>query len=146
MENRFVIDTVAFINYYTDFFREKDELSKQARKSIDSCLDKYTNTHRLIIPSIVLIEVFRKFLKSPELVNKFYYEVFMPLKENECVEIKPIENEVLEVFKDLNDFKLENHDRLIFASAIQLNSVLITKDPMIIDYNKKRNLVPLIIY
>lgn len=146
MENRFVIDTVGFINYNTEFFKEKDELSKQTRNAIDFCLDKYTNTHRLVIPSIVLIEVFRKFLTSTELVNKFYYEVFIDLKENEFVEIKPIENEVLEIFKDLNDFKLENHDRLIFASAIQLNSVLITKDPMIIDYNKKRKLLPSIIY
>lgn len=146
MESRFVIDTVGFVNYHTDFFHEKDELSKKTRTIIDSCLDKYTNSHRLVIPSIVLIEVFRKFLKTTELVRKFYYEVFIPLKENEYVEIKPIEMEVLQAFKDLNDFKLESHDRIIYAAAIQLNSILITNDPMIINYNRKRGLVPSIIY
>jgi PIN domain nuclease of toxin-antitoxin system len=146
MENRYVIDTVAFINYFNDFFGEIDILLSETRRKINLCLDKNLNSHKLVIPSIVFLEVFRKFLTDEEKVKKFYYEIYIHLKENNNIEIKAIEKEVLEIFQNLNDYEMEHNDKLIYASAVQLNSSLITNDPVIINYNKKRNLIPSIIF
>lgn len=79
-------------------------------------------------------------------MKQFYYDIYLPITENENIEIKGIEKEVLEVFQNLNDFDMEHHDKLIYSSAIQLNSSLISNDPVIISYNAKRNFVPNIIF
>ena len=146
MEKRYVIDSVAFINYFNQFFEENNQLSNETRKILDKCFNKRNTYYFLVIPSIVFIEIFRKFLKSEELVRKFYYDIYLSILDNETIEIKPIEKEVLQIFQKLYDFKLEHHDRLVFATSIQLYSILITRDPDIIKYNKKRNLVPRIIF
>lgn len=146
MEGRYVIDSVALINYFNHYFDEKDMLSREIRKKIDTCFFKMGNSIKLVIPSIVFIEIFRKFLVSEEKVKKFYYEIYKPIVENDNIEVKPLESEVLEIFQNLNDFQMELHDKIIFASAIQLNSILITKDPIIIKYNNKRRLVSDIVF
>jgi len=146
MENRYVIDSVGLINYFNDFFSEEDILSPPTRRKIELCFDKTQNSHKLIIPSTVMLEIFRKFLITEEKVRKFYYEVFTQIIDNENIEIKGIEKEVLEIFQKLNDFEMENNDKLIYSSAIQLNCPLISNDPVIIKYNIKRKFIPLIIF
>ncbi len=146
MEKRYVIDTTGFITYYKSFFNETNDLTKSTRRIIDNCFSPYMYEYKLVIPSVVFIEIFYKFLVDEEITRKFYYEIYSQCKDNEFVEIKPIEKDVLESFKDLSDFKLENFDRIIYASAIQLNSILITNDTKIISYNNKQALVPSIIF
>lgn len=146
MENRYVIDTVGLINYFNVFFEEREILSPETRKKIDLCFDKYINSHKLIIPSIVLLEIFRKFLISEEKARQFYYEIYVQINENENIEIKAIEKEVLEIFEKLNDFDMEHNDKLIYSSAIQLNCSLISNDPIIIRYNNKRKFITSIIF
>jgi PIN domain nuclease of toxin-antitoxin system len=146
MENRYVIDTVAFINYFNIFFNEVDILTPETRRKINLCFDRNLDSHKLVIPSIVFLEIFRKFLINEEKVKMFFYEIYNDLRENSNIEIKAIEKEVLEIFQNLNDFSMENNDKLIYASAVQLKSALITNDPVIISYNNKRKLIPSIIF
>jgi PIN domain nuclease of toxin-antitoxin system len=146
MENRYVIDTVAFINYFNIFFNEVDILTPETRRKINLCFDRNLDSHKLVIPSIVFLEIFRKFLINEEKVKMFFYEIYNDLRENSNIEIKAIEKEVLEIFQNLNDFNMENNDKLIYASAVQLKSALITNDPVIISYNNKRKLIPSIIF
>lgn len=146
MENRYVIDTVGLINYFNVFFNEKNILSTETRRKIDLCFDKFLSSHKLVIPSIVILEIFRKFLVTEEKSKNFYYEVYLGIVNNPNIEIKPLEKEVLEVFESLNDFDMEHNDKLIYSSAIQLNSVLISNDPIIIRYNNKRKFITSIIF
>jgi hypothetical protein len=136
MNQIFVIDTVAFINYYNVFFEEKRFLSDKVVKILDSCLSRDKPNYKLIIPSIVLLEVFDKQLKSDEKSEEFKYTILKPLMDNDDVEIKSIEPEVVVVLAKINDpdFKLENHDLIVLSSAVQMDAPIITNDRKIISF------------
>ena len=148
MTGLFILDTVAFINYFNFFFNnEEEKLTPSARAIIDLCFDKNRPEYKLSIPNVVFIEVFEKFLKGVETVKKFKYEIMIGIENNEDVEIKPIDKGVLENFILINDniIKLEYHDKLITASALQLNRPLITCDSKIREYiQKSKNPIELI--
>ncbi|WP_345952999.1 PIN domain-containing protein [Mucilaginibacter sp. PAMB04168] len=139
MHQLFVIDTVGFINYFNAFFGEKRILSARASNIIDKCLSPDFPNYKLIIPSIVLIEVFEKQLRTDERSEEFKYTILKPLIDNSDVEIKGIEEEVVEVFSRINDYgiKIENHDKIILSSALQMEVPLITKDGKIQSYLNK---------
>lgn len=145
--NRFVIDTVAFINYHNSYFSESDKLTGKTRDIISKCLDSSYNYYKLIVPSVVFIEIFKKFLRNEEDSKRFYYEVYSPIRDLDDVEIKSIEKEVLELMIKIGpEHSLDLHDKLIYASAAQLQCPLISNDPKIIKANKTEHLVPDILF
>ena len=103
----------------------------------------------LIIPSIVFIELFRKWFRNEELSSKIRYEIFERVRSRPNMEIKPIEQEVLENFIKIvdieSDYNFDNHDKHVLASAMMLNAPLITSDTKLIRYNKRKRVVPEII-
>jgi len=139
MHQIFVIDTVSFINYFNDFFEEKRMLSKKASEIIDRCLNPDFENYKLIVPSIVLVEIFEKQLRTDEKAEQFKFTILKPLLDNLDVEIKGFEREVLQVFCGIDDsiVKLENHDKIILSSALQMQAPIITKDGEIQKYLNK---------
>jgi hypothetical protein len=144
MTQIYVIDTVAFINYYHIFFGEKSFLSERTIKIIDNCISSVKPDYKLIIPSIVLLEIFDKQLPTDEKAEEFKYNILKPLIDNNDIEIKGIEPEVLFVLAHINDpnFKLENHDLIVLSSAVQMTVPIITNDRKIISFLNKTKLIP----
>lgn len=146
MRNRYIIDSVGFINYFYDFFKVEDKLSKKTRLIIDNCIKNLNEDYLLVVPSIVIIEVYFKFLFNDEMINNFRFGIYDKIKYNSQIELKPIEKDVIEILSSLNDFELEHHDKIIYASAIELESILISKDSKIISYNNYKSLIPDVIF
>lgn len=90
----------------------------------------------LSVPSIVFIEIYEKWLKSGEFSRKFFYEVFIPLKQSPNVEIRAIDQEVLENLLTVDGClaKHDLHDKIVVASAITLECAIITLDENIIEF------------
>ncbi|MDX2173611.1 MAG: PIN domain-containing protein [Bacteroidota bacterium] len=141
--HRYVIDSVALINYFRSIFDEREMISDAARRIITSGFNEFSKT-KLIIPSTVLIELHTKFITDEEIGRKIYYEIYFKLRECPDIEIKPLEKEVIEEFIKIDDNveALEHNDKLILSAAIQLNCPIITIDPKIISYIKKCNYLP----
>lgn len=146
MANVFVLDTNSLISYFSDIFDIASSVSSHAigiihRAFVDDPLV------RLSIPSVVFVEIFEKWFTSEEFCRKFLVEVFHPIRSAPTIEIKSIDQEVLENFITLDDrvVNLENHDKIILACAMMLNCPLITCDPKMIEYVEKHRVIPLII-
>ena len=101
----------------------------------------------LSIPSIVFIEIFDKWVIDDEFRAMFISEVLEVISQCPNIEIKPIDEEVLQMFISLNDpiVNLENHDKIILASAMALQWPLITSDSKLVRYVKKYKVIPTII-
>jgi hypothetical protein len=144
--DRYVADTTSIISYFSDVFRRPPKISEKALRIIDSSFNGNTV---LIIPSIVFIEIFKKWFSSEERSNQIRYEVYERIKAQPNIEIKPLEQEVLENFIAITDiepdYNFDNHDKQVLASAMMLQAPLITSDTNIIRYNKRKNVIPTII-
>jgi hypothetical protein len=136
MTHLFVFDTVSFINYHCDFFNEKPRLSKSVVDDINKCLSADFLEYKLIIPSIVFVEIFDKQLKTDEKASRFKSEILSVFLGSDDVEIKGLDAEILEIFCNIDNdiIKLETHDKLILSSAIQMKAKLITNDEKIRTY------------
>ena len=89
------------------------------------------------------MEIFDKWFLEDEIASKLRYEVFEPIKGSPNVEVKPIEQEVLENMLKIGD-ELGNHDmhdKIILASAMMLNCPLITTDSKLISYIRNHKVV-----
>lgn len=136
MNHLYVVDTVTFINYYNDFFNEESRISSSTRKLLDKCFDYFDSEYKLIIPSIVFVELYDKFLKSEEKAFEFKYEIFNPIKENIDIQIRSIDQELMECFINIQiaKVKLELHDKIVLSTALILNCPIITCDNKIIEF------------
>jgi predicted nucleic acid-binding protein len=147
MMKLYVIDTNALIHYYPDVFDQGCDLSRRAHSIIKSAFTPNSSV-RISIPSVVLIEIYDKWFTREEFARKFYYEVFLSLKESPNIEIKPIEQEVLEnllyISGDLANHEI--HDKIILASAMMLKCSLITSDAKLTEYVTKTNVLPEIFF
>lgn len=136
MSELYVTDTNSLISYFHDTFRENRDVSARTRRLITEAFRPYPTEVKLSIPSVVFIELFEKWFDSDEFAAKFHYEVFVPLSESPNIEVKSIDQEVLEnlirIGEPLRDHDM--HDKIILASAMMLNCPLITTDQAIIDY------------
>jgi hypothetical protein len=146
MVHHFVFDTVGFINYHNDFFNEKSSLSARVINDIQKCMSPDFINYKLIIPSIVFVEIFDKQLDSDEKAAKFKYEILSQYLNCEDVEIKALDQEVLEIYYSINDniIQLETHDKIILSSSIQMQGKLITNDSKIKTYVEATNAVELV--
>lgn len=154
MRKLYVIDTNALISFFDSTFQHADnykgslELSKYVKTIISEAIFSKSTAVRLSIPTVVFIEIYEKWLRSEEFCRMFYYEVFLPLKQSENIEIRPMDREVLDnllnIGSPLGDHDL--HDRLVLASAMALEASLITIDPKIIEYVRRNRVVKKILY
>lgn len=145
--NRFVVDTSALISYFAAVFQRPSQLSEKGLRIMELGLEK--DKVILIIPSVVFVEIFKKWFVSEETSRKIRYEVYERIKAQPNVEIKPLEQEVLENFLmiiDIEpDYNFDNHDKQVLASAMMLQAPLITSDSKLIRYNKRKRVIPDII-
>jgi len=147
MINLFVSDTNALISYFNTVFEVEPILSKKATVIFDCAFATSNDNIKLSIPSIVFVEIFEKWFVSEEFVRKFYYEVYTPIIGSPNIEIKPIDQEVLENLIRIRGSlsKHEINDKLILASAMMLNCPLITVDQNIISFVKENDVLPSIV-
>ena len=105
---RAVIDTAGLISYFHLFFEQPSKITAHGLRFIQRA---FQNDILLSIPSVVFIEIFDKWICDEEFKAKFYSEVFTPILQSPNIEIKPIDDEVLEQFLLCNDdtINLENH-------------------------------------
>ena len=146
MVHHFVFDTVGFINYHHDFFNEKSSLSANVIDDIEKCFSPDFINYKLIIPSIVFVEIFDKQLGNDEKAAKFKYEILSKYLYCDDVEIKALDKEVLEIYYGINDnvIQLETHDKIILSSTIQMKGKLISNDGKIKTYVDATNVVELV--
>lgn len=147
MHRRFVIDTCSLINYFGCIFGEDRKLSTNTCRIIDDAFDNDADVY-LSIPAIVFVEIYDKWITTPEFGRKFYYEVYKPIVESNHIEIKPLEKEVLYHLVLLDGIMSSHdiHDKIVLASAIMLECSLITYDPKLVKYAKKTRVIPKVIY
>jgi PIN domain nuclease of toxin-antitoxin system len=136
MTKLYVIDTCCIIAYFKGVFHEDKEISSKTRELIKNALNQQDGDIKISIPSIVFIEIFEKWLIHEEFSRKFYYEVYIPLKESPNIEIRPLDQEILEMLIKIDGILINHdmHDKIILASAVALDCQLITFDKKIENY------------
>jgi predicted nucleic acid-binding protein len=140
-----VVDTTAIISYFDSIFEKPSQIS---RRGLDFLHEAFRSESDILlsIPSIVFVEIFDKWVVSDEFRAMFVAEVLEMVSQAPNIEIKPIDAEVLEKFLCLGRAtRLDNHDKLILASAMMLEWPLITSDRNIIKYVKRHKVLPSII-
>ena len=145
-KTRVVLDTVALISYFSDIFKQESQISHTGISIIDKAFT-YENEVLLSIPSIVFVEIFDRWVTDEESGARIKAEVLERILIAPNIEIKRIDSEVLENYLLLNDpnINIENHDKIILASAIMLGWSLITSDSTLIQYVEKHRVIPKVI-
>lgn len=147
MKQRYTIDTTALMSYFNNIFDIECKISKDAINIIYEAFEE--NKHILQIPSIVFIEIFSKQFTSPEKASQIRYVVYEKIKSCENISIEAIDQEILECFIQITDIEVnhnfDNHDKIIFATAMKYQAPLITSDLRLIRYNRRKKLIPEII-
>lgn len=139
---RYVIDTSGLISFFAGVFEdipgfdESSSISQKAGDAIQKAIYSFEGRVLLSVPSIVFIEIYEKWLRSGEFYREFFYEVFTPLKQSPNVEIRAIDQEVLENLLTVDGCLAEHdlHDKIVVASAITLECPIITVDRKIIEF------------
>lgn len=143
----YVIDTCSLISYFGKIFGEESSISSKSLKIIDDAF-KYQNSN-LIFPTAVFLEIFHKFCREEEKTALIKYEIYQRIKEQSNMEIQPLDKEILENFIKItdieSDYKFDNHDKQIYASAMTMNCPLISSDSRLIRYNERKRLVKAIL-
>ncbi len=84
----------------------------------------------LLIPSIVFVEIFSKQFQTEEKATKIRYEVYQRILNRSNISIESLDREVLECFLEITDidkkYNFDNHDKIIYATAIKFKTSLIT--------------------
>ena len=141
-KKRYVIDTNGLISFYSGVFSDAPgfdrapSISRKTRYTIQEAVSSSESGVLLSIPSIIFIEIYEKWLRSEEFFRKFFYEVFIPLKQSPNVEIRAIDQEVLENLLAVDGCLTGHdlHDKIVVASAITLECSIITFDREIIKF------------
>jgi predicted nucleic acid-binding protein len=143
MVQHFVVDTSALISCFPLIFKRKAQISNTAIRIIERALQNDLSI-RLSIPSIVFVEIYEKWFTDEEISAKIRGEIYGYIIDRDNIEIKSIEKEVLEKFITLHDgkVKIDNHDKIILASAMTLNCPLITSDTKLIKYVRNHRVIP----
>ena len=148
MAKLYVCDTNGVIDYFHEVFDVESALSAATRAILSDALCTRESDVRVSVPAIVFVEIFDKWCGSEEFTRKFHYEVYQRMTASPNVEIRPLDREVLERMMDIGEnlADREMHDKVILASAIALNCVLISSDTEIRAYNEITHVIPGVIY
>ena len=138
----YVIDTNGLLSFFSEVFNDAPgfngapSISEKARNGIQEAVSPFEGGVLLSVPSIVFIEIYEKWLRSGEFFRKFFYEVFIPLKQSPNIEIRAIDQEVLENLLTVDGCLAEHdlHDKIVVASAMTLECIIITSDKKIIKF------------
>lgn len=146
MIQNYVADTTAIVSFFSSIFGCECAISNRAVNLIRSALEDPSEV-RLNIPSIVFVEIYYKWFRDEEQAEQVYYEVFRRVDSCPNIEIKPLEEEVIHEILLLHDdeINLQNHDKIVLASAATLRCPLITSDTMLLKYNRRYGLLPEIV-
>jgi PIN domain nuclease of toxin-antitoxin system len=123
------------------------DLSRKTKLIISEAIFSESTDIRLSIPSIVFIEIYEKWLRTEEFSKRFFYEVYNKLRESANIETRSIDREILEALIEIDGILINHdlHDKIVLATAIVLESYLITTDKKVIQYVSERNSIPGII-
>lgn len=116
----YVADTHSLVWYFT----EDPRLSKKA-------LDAFEQTKQkglIIIPTVVLAELM--FISQKGKITITFSETLKKIEESENFNVAPLDIEILKVADKLKA-DIEMHDKLIVATALHFEAVLITRDEII---------------
>ncbi|MCI5138746.1 MAG: type II toxin-antitoxin system VapC family toxin [Candidatus Electrothrix sp. AR1] len=141
-KERYVIDTNGLISFFAEVFCDAPNfdrtpaISQKTRNTVQEAVSSLESNVLLSVPSIVFIEIYEKWLRSEEFTRKFFYEIYTPLKQSPNVEIRAIDQEVLEnlLIVDGCLAKHDLHDKIVVAAAITLECPIITFDERIIEF------------
>lgn len=147
MNQRYTIDTTALMSYFSKTFDIECIISDKGIEIINKAFE--SNTIILFIPSIVFVEIFSKKFVSSEIAARIRFELYEKINSCNNISIEAIDQEVLECFIRITDiekeYNFDNHDKIIYATAMKFQAPLITSDLRLIRYNKRKKLVPDII-
>lgn len=115
-----VTDTHSIVWYFTDDTR----LSHRALE----VFEKTTREGVIIIPTVVLAEIM--YIAGKGKITLTFDETLQKIDSYENFIVASLDVEILKV-ADRIKADLEMHDKLIIATALYQNAVLITKDPLI---------------
>jgi PIN domain nuclease of toxin-antitoxin system len=92
----------------------------------------------------VFIEIYEKWLRGEEFCRRFFYEVFVPLRESPNVEIRAIDKEALEKVMLIGGSLARHdlHDRLVLACAMTVEAELLTTDDSVAEYVRSTGILP----
>lgn len=153
MRKLYVIDTCCLIAFFDEVFHYapnyegSQKLSSKTKAIINHAIYSKTTDVRLSVPSVVFIEIYEKWLRTDEFSRMFFHEVYSVLKQSDNIEIRSIDREVLAKLIEIDGI-LKNHDlhdKIVLASAIILESPLITTDTDVINYVNDRKPIPRIL-
>jgi PIN domain nuclease of toxin-antitoxin system len=118
MGTRITLDTHTLIWFFHK--ESNDRLSRKALTTI-----KETEKSGIIyVPTVVLMEVMRIIEKKKYPVS--FDEILQYIEENEAYKIVPLTTKIIKIIKNLQSRDL--HDRVIMATALITDSVLLSKD------------------
>lgn len=118
------------MNYVTDthsliwYFTEDSRLSKRALR----VFEKTVKEGIMIVPAVVLAEIM--FIAKKAKVSITFAETLEKIEEYENFYIAPLDIDILKV-ADKIEAGMEMHDKLIIATALYFEAVLITRDRQI---------------
>lgn len=141
-EQFYILDTCAIYSYckeYLELFLDKENtFTLDALSLIDKALNGSISDIKIIIPNVVFIEIFDKYLGDPEFTNKFKYEFYLPIIKGEDVKVHvaPIDKEIIDNIFDcyIDDDNADLHDKLILSTSLKYknqNVVLFSSDSKI---------------
>ena len=148
MATLYVCDTTALVEYFDNVFGRGSRLSEEGRAIITDALCTTPTSVRLSIPAVAFVEVFDKWCHVEEFSRKLWYEVYQRVKNSPNIEVKPIDQEVVESVLEIggNLARHEIHDKIVLACAITLKCRLITSDREIRRYNMTHRVIPGVVY
>lgn len=139
----YVCDTCCLISYFDSIFEPLGAaiaLSVSARALLDDVIKNIHSNIRISIPSVVFFEIYAKWLTTEEVTKMFYYQAYQKLLSCPNIEIKAIEKDVLlhltSIGHELSDHEI--FDKIVVASALELDCPLMTTDTKIIEYQKNQ--------
>ena len=113
----YTADTHSLVWYFSDDGR----LSEKALNAFEDAIEEGI----VIVPSIVLAEIM--FIAKKGRISLGFAETLGKIEEQENFEVAALDSDVLKV-ADTIEADLEMHDKLIVATALHLDSALITRD------------------
>lgn len=116
----YVTDTHSLVWYFT----EDAKLSRNAVEAFEGTIKEGT----IIIHAVVLAETM--FIAKKGRISLTFEETLKRIEECENFDIAPLDVDILKV-ADKIEMDMEMHDRLIVATAIYYEAVLITRDERI---------------